>query len=598
MTPPLRPLDFGIARALVPSWAYAAALFLASAYLPRMNALELWAATIVLALPVVLALWHQARVRRLISLHQFRVGSRFHRWWSGRRAFSFLLRAILGLSFSAGLLFQSVFFGALEWLLIAALPLLHLAILRAVGPSFGEQAAARPYAIRAAHRLTQFAVTVVLAALWATATYLLAEAPPKPLAATVHDLQADWVSAPSGIVRWGLDAAAWVASAIDALGYPEGQPLWKLLVAFVVAPISVFGHLAVAVSGFTLPRAEVRRVFVSPLTAEPEPPRLDGLAAAVWAAIATVAAIVGLQMVASIESELKPGDSPLALVKLPECERIGGVAYKLNTIETLKALAARFREQSDAGHAAACQSLDEVERLAHQGVDAYLDWYFSLGAEWTRLAAMLTGDIDEYLRSRFEEVALSGPELRARLARVDDEHRQVWDLVSATEQDVAKLLEENRLVLHDGRCKVVSEMADDPLLRGLSAAKTRLATSAGTGLIAGAFAAKAAAKAMTKTSMKAASKVLAKAIAKKGASKLAGAAAGAALGAAAGSAVPGPGTAAGAVIGFGLGLVVSTGVDIAMLAAEEKLTRDSMRDDLLASVRELLEGYRDTFACK
>lgn len=41
----------------------------------------------------------------------------------------------------------------------------------------------------------------------------------------------------------------------------------------------------------------------------------------------------------------------------------------------------------------------------------------------------------------------------------------------------------------------------------------------------------------------------------------------------------------GGVIGAGVGLAVGIGVDIALLAAEEKLTRGDMRRDLLSAAR-------------
>ncbi len=65
----------------------------------------------------------------------------------------------------------------------------------------------------------------------------------------------------------------------------------------------------------------------------------------------------------------------------------------------------------------------------------------------------------------------------------------------------------------------------------------------------------------------------------------------------AGSAVPGLGTGVGALAGVAAGLAVGAGVDIAMLAVEESLTRDDMRRDLLASVDESLAPLREAFQC-
>jgi uncharacterized protein YcfJ len=62
--------------------------------------------------------------------------------------------------------------------------------------------------------------------------------------------------------------------------------------------------------------------------------------------------------------------------------------------------------------------------------------------------------------------------------------------------------------------------------------------------------------------------------------------------------VPFFGTAVGAVVGAVVGVAVGVGIDIAALALEEGLTRDSMRKDLIESVTETLQPMRDMFACK
>jgi hypothetical protein len=176
---------------------------------------------------------------------------------------------------------------------------------------------------------------------------------------------------------------------------------------------------------------------------------------------------------------------------------------------------------------------------------------------------------------------------------VQADYEQQWREVVSTRSRALELLEQNRIVPGERGCKLVNEVAAHPGLPRIDAFRTRLAAGSGAGLIAGAFAAKVAAKAMSKTAMKTASKVLAKVTAKKAAGKLAATAAGAGIG----SIVPGVGTAVGAVIGAATGIAIGTGIDMAMLAAEERLTRADMRRELLEAVTESLQPYRATFAC-
>jgi len=121
----LRRIARMLVRGLLPGYVFLALLWAASAQVPRLNALWLGACTLVLALPMMLALWHQGTVRRLLALHQFQPGRGLHRWGS-RRALSILWRSALSILLSATVLLQSVFFDRLEWLLLGLAPPLYL----------------------------------------------------------------------------------------------------------------------------------------------------------------------------------------------------------------------------------------------------------------------------------------------------------------------------------------------------------------------------------------------------------------------------------------------------------------------------------------
>lgn len=114
-------------RGLLPGYAFLGLIWAASAQVPRLNTLGLGAWTLVLALPTMLALWHQATVRRLVLLHQFHPGQGLYLWGS-RRALAILWRATLAIVLSAAMLLQSRFFGRLEWSLLGLAPLLHLVL--------------------------------------------------------------------------------------------------------------------------------------------------------------------------------------------------------------------------------------------------------------------------------------------------------------------------------------------------------------------------------------------------------------------------------------------------------------------------------------
>lgn len=581
-------------RGLLPGYAFLGLIWAASAHVPRLNALWLGAFTLTLALPMMLALWHQGTVRRLMSLHQFQPGRGLHRWGS-RRALGILWRAALAIVLSAAVLLQSVFFGRLEWLLMGLAPLLYLLAHRVFDAVTAAQFTQPIYGQRWSLRATQWLVTLLLAAAWVVARKLLAEAPVLPYAERIHELQSAWASAPSGTVKWALDAGAWGQATVEALDHLAGETWWRLLLALVVAPVSVFRHLSLSLSGLALPVVEVRRILSERLKAEHSPPPIGAARAALWAAVASIVVLMLFQLLGAMDHRLRTADSPLAIKPLPECERIDGKVYALNTAGALKALLDEARGQLAGHQATACAKLGEIEALATKGVEDYLNWYFSLGAEWSRFATLLTGDIDLLLQAKFSQMVMSSPEIVQRLPAVQAAYEEQWAQVVGARSRALDLLDQNRLVLDERGCKVIKETSVTPWTAQWEGSKARLVSGSGAGLIAGALAAKVAAKAMSKTTMKSAGTVLAKAVVKKSIGKVGAAGVGATVGTVV---APGLGTVVGALIGSGVGLVVGVGIDMVALAAEEKLTREDMRKDLLSAVSESLQSYRDTFDCK
>ena len=149
------------------------------------------------------------------------------------------------------------------------------------------------YARRWSLRATQWLLTLLLATTWVLARKLLAEAAVLPYAERIHDLQSAWASAPSGLVVWTLDAAAWGQASIEALDHLAGQTWWRLLLALVVAPVAVFSHVSLSLSGLVMPLAEVRRTLGARLTVDQSPPPVGAVRAALWAAVAAVDANAG-----------------------------------------------------------------------------------------------------------------------------------------------------------------------------------------------------------------------------------------------------------------------------------------------------------------
>lgn len=232
--------------------------------------------------------------------------------------------------------------------------------------------------------------------------------------------------------------------------------------------------------------------------------------------------------------------------------------------------------------------------MAARGVDAYLDWYFSLGAEWSRFITLLTGDVDLLLQAKFSQMVMSSPEIAEHLSVVQRSYEAQWEHLVGARSRALDLLSRNRLILDESQCKVIEEFSMTQVTAQWDTSQARLVSGSGAGLVAGVLAAKVTTKAMSKTAMKTAGVALTKAAAKKGVGKALATATGAVIGT---LAAPGLGTAAGAVIGAGAGVAVGVGIDLVALMAEEGLTRDDMRKQLLNAVSESLQPYRDSLTC-
>lgn len=561
--------------------------------LTRMNTLGLGFGVLALAVPAMLWLWHRYTVRRLAALHQFQLAGWLHRL--GRRTgLGIILRGLVAVALGAAALLQSLFFTAVEWAVLGLVPVLFLALRAWLSRLARQQFSAEVYAERWIATVAGLAVTVGLLLLWLSIRYGLGEAPATPVGELVYASQQAWKDTPSALLRWAADALAWGNASLESLGRYPDDPLWRALLAGLMAPASVLLFAVWSLAGLWLGRQDVRRVFSAHLVADGVGP-VGGGRVFVWSAVATLGVMIGFGLLAEAEGLVASRQSLFAVKRLPECERIGGVAYQVGTIEAVRAVLGGFQGSSGAAQAATCAKLGAIETQAARGVDAYLDWYFSLGAEWARLAMLLTGDIDRFLADKFNEKVIVNTGVEPVLAQLRSDHDRQRDAVFQGSRQVRELLDQSRLVLGDEGCKALAETRLDPALAALEKHHHRFAGSAAAGLAGGAFAASLAAKAMGKTSMKAAGKVLGKVAAK----KAAGVAGSAAVGAAVGSVVPGLGTAVGGAVGGVVGgMAIGAAVDMAALALEEKLTRDDMRRELMDAVRETLRPARELFECR
>ena len=579
------------------SYVYIATLGIVSWQINTLNLLWFGIWILVLSTSMMFALWHQSTIRRLIFSRQFQQNTFLYRW-SGRRVLSILLLATVAVVFSGLTLVQTAYFGWPEWALLAVSPiafrLIHLWISSKTDTQFSKHI----YALRWTSCASQAVFLVVLTVIFLGISCISASPLQVIYLDRVFELQTQSSGVQSSIVKWFLDASAFGQAAQETIASIPNQSYWKILGAFFFAPLTVFSTLALTYSGMSLSLDEFRRTIGNSYETDEKPAPIGPVNSAVWAAVMVVLVGSYFQLLAHANQSLKAEDSPFAIRPMQPCEKIDGVAYQVNTLKTVERLIAELSPKLAASNLKGCQELTGLDANIVLGVDEYLDWYFSLGADYSRLAMILAGDVDIYLSAKFNEIALKKLQQNDVFMRLQAEHESQLNDLYKTNSVIQKLLNENRLTLVDRSCKVVGETSMQGISSHLESAKTRLSTSAAAGMIGGIFASKLTTKVMAKSTFKLSGKVLLKAIAKKSAGKAGGTLAGAAAGAAIGSVFPGVGTAVGAAVGAVTGLVVGLAIDMAALAIEEGLTREAMRRDLIDSVTETLRPMRETFGCQ
>ncbi|MEY4642807.1 MAG: hypothetical protein RLZZ227_2801 [Pseudomonadota bacterium] len=351
-----------------------------------------------------------------------------------------------------------------------------------------------------------------------------------------------------------------------------------------------------------LPRVEWRRVF-GPLWDDRQVPPLAPARIAIATALCVFAAMfVAVPGLASLEAQVRarPALQQVLAGAQLRVERIGNEYFAPGTIEALERSRRVALARMEISTAQLLQKIDAAFAAMAGNVDVYLDWYYSLGAEYARIGHLLAGDLDDYMARKFAETLAQQDALREVEAALAASLVNSTEASSLYQRLVEALLAQNRIDTSGRQVDVTRAIAlpdivSTPEHRDLLTVQSRLLASGGgavAGVVGGAIAGKLVAKVVTKSSFKLATQALAKFVAGKAAGASLGVGAGAATGGALGSVVPGFGTVLGALIGGAIGgLAVGIGVDAALIEFEEAVGREAFRAELLDALEETRREY-------
>ena len=403
-------------------------------------------------------------------------------------------------------------------------------------------------------------------------------------------------------LHWGAYFGGLDAYALGRLG--RADSLWPLLVTGA-GNLAIFYNVCLALSCFRIPRAGFVQARLTPRSFEN-----------VFAGAAVATFLVGFVYfsllarlddyvarspdLARVRTRVEQGTTDVARQVF---ERIDNGHYRSGTLAEFAgaravalsaagAAAERFRREVDAA----------FERLEDEAVGEYLDWYYSLSAEYGRIGMMLQGRLEDYLTEKARQTFGQGKWYESVEAVFETMLSVEEQARAAYERTVHDILERNRVYPEPDTFDVtltasLDDIVQPSLHQDIIPAAHRLTTA---GVAAGAGSAAAGGitfvivqKVTAKVLGKQVLKLAAKAPLKAAAGKLAGAVAG---GAAIGSLLPGAGTVVGALVGGALvGASVGIAADGALLALEEALSRDDFERELVAAIREARDEFADEY---
>ena len=630
--------------------AVVALLFLFSrvaAWAPGWCIAVAWAACSVL---LAAGITYHAVVKKTINQAALHAGGMLGRI-NGGRTFRLIAAFIVSAVGVAGLLVASVGWDAWQWgLAVAAVPL-FLLVHMLVDKVVGKEAA---LLFRASLDVRASACITGVLLFAASFTLFAVQPTPEVTSATEAFLSAEnpFASSPSTIMSEAGLAVSY-ADALSTYGlsrFGELNAFGRYFAQVLLQGSALFG-LAGLLGACALDLRELKRVF---LPLEKIGAGQEAVARAGHAGGAPQPSLLKAPIVAAVVAPLVlagafiASDSALAQMKAADeltpaenmvREAFGTTAYVLDNKYYDQQQVQAFMEETDVKSAALSEDArNDLVPLVNAAfdarvanVDSYLDWYYSLGADYERLGNLITGTIESFvadqltssleagvddsefvstLQSYVDQAAAINAEYEEGLANSELIGIPEW-LLTSTEAITADFLsgpiEPTQRLLDAGERFGISAtvggaggiaagVATSKVVGGAAEKAAAKSAEKAAASVAGDAAEKAAGKQAVKTAEKAAAKSIGSKIVEKAAGKaffkaivsrigsmIGSRGVGAAVGGAAGTLVgPGVGTA----VGIAAGAAIGVGVDYGLLMLDEAQNRESYKAEIVESIEE------------
>lgn len=372
----------------------------------------------------------------------------------------------------------------------------------------------------------------------------------------------------------------------------------------------IFFNACTILSCFLIPHTEYRRIL-GPLTESKTPSLLSVTRIATVTAIFTfIMFFIYLPIFVYIEASMRQtsniSHSRQAVENwtVQKVEQIDDAIYKKGTIaqiERVKFEALRHVEISQA------HLQDQIDRAFDQletKVDDYLDWYYSLVGEYTRIAKLLVGELEVYMIEKLEKALMQEDTFRELQIALDNLLSTHQEAEQTYQETVHMIMQANRIDPANTPIQVVQQLSSkdalaSPIAQDVISLQYRVGGGALAGVITAAVTGKIIGKLAGKNILKLAANALIKIIISKTAGAAAGAGAGAATGAVIGSIVPGPGTVLGATLGGIMGGIgTGVAVDKMLIELEEAINREKFKGEILSVIQEVRQEFKAQYGIR
>lgn len=511
------------------------------------------------------------------------------------RFLSLLISFVLSAMLVASLMFEAVKWSYSEWvILLVSVPLFFAAMGAA---KWISKKSYEPFYQRSKAILINSAIVGALLCV----IYLIvsSQTPPVTYASAAEAYLAaenPFVDSPSILLR---DAGMIIAFVDGSIAYAlsqiaEGSVAGYVALKAFLGASALFGFASL-LGACSISHIEIRRVF-QPLAAAKEANANQSavpkyIASACIFPLVLILALPICNFAAEKVAETEEYNCVETFIR----DKIGIAAYLLDgkyyDQQAVEALVEETRQKSTSISDEAVEKLTPLINEAYDkridNVDAYLDWYYSLPADYERLIQFFAGSIEDGMKAQLEEKINEGIEDSELSEIYGDFIQQAADL----EEDMKTMLDEHELkdipaFLIVDKINLSPEFLSEPMkpTKELLETRQRFGVSAAAGIGSGLIAKSVVEHILAKETVgEMANKLVAK-LGSSGIVKVVTSATGTAI-------APGVGTAA----GFGIGVLS----DYLFLKADEALNRDAYRQELVDAIEEdrqgkinLIEGIR------